>query len=200
MLKSKTMPKIGVDMLYFAPLKSDPVVGEPEYDEPVRVPGLVQVAWNPNAQTGTYYADNGAYATAAQKGDLSMTVGMADIPPELAAIWFGHDYEDGVVFEGQINPIEMAVGYRVKKSDGAYRYFWCFKGKAAPPQTSTDTQSNSISFQGGSITINFATLVSTGKDSKWVDDDGPDLPVGLTPKMIEDNWFTDPMWVLAPVL
>jgi len=194
MFKSKTLPKIGVDEFWFAPLTKDEQDSQPEYAESVKVPGLVNVGFNPNAQTGTYNADNVPYAVAVQTGNLELSVGLADIPPELRAVWFAQAYENGILEEGQINPIDMGVAYRVKKSSGAYRYVWVFKAKAAPPSESTETQGTSVNFQSDSITINGSMLVSTGKSRRILDDDDPNLPEGVTPKVIEENWFTDPLW------
>jgi len=194
-LKSKTLPKIGVDEFWFAQLDKDETGSTPEFGTSIKVPGLVNVGFNPNAQTDTFNADNGPYASAAQTGNLQLTVGLADVPPELRAIWFGQYYEDGVLEEGQINPIEMAIAYRVKKSDNSYRYFWLYKTKAAPPSESTDTQGTSINFQSDSITINCSMLVSTGKYRRVLDDDDPSLPEGVTPEDIAENWFKDPLWL-----
>ena len=192
--QNKPMPKIGVDMFAFALLKTDPVDGLPTYGEVVRVPGTVQVGFNPNSQTGTFHADNSAYATTAQTGDLALSVGLADIPPPLRAIWFGQKYENGVLSEGQINPPDMAIGYRIKKANGAYRYIWILKAKAAPPAESNDTQGSSVSFQSDSITFNCAALVSTGLFRRVLDDNDPGLSPGTNPATIRAGWFTGPLW------
>ena len=194
-LKSKTLPKIGVDEFWFAKLLKDEVGEDPEYDPSVKVPGTVQVGFNPNSQTGTFYADNIAYAVAAQLGDLALTVGLADIPPELSAIWFGHEYENGLLEEGQIDPIDMAVAYRVKKSNNAHRYVWLYKSKAAPPAESVDTKTNTINFQSGSAVISAAVLVSKNKFRRILDDDDPNLSEGVTPALIFENWFKSPLWM-----
>ena len=193
--QNKPMPKIGVDMFAFAVLKSDPVEGLPTYGAVIRVPGTVQVGFNPNSQTATFHADNGAYTNAAQTGDLALTVGLADIPPALRAIWFGQLYENGILLEGQINPPDMAIGYRIKKAHGGFRYIWIMKGKAAPPAESNDTQGSSISFQSDSITINCATLVSLDIFRRVTDDDDPNLPSGVDSMTIRNGWFTSPMWL-----
>jgi len=193
-LKSKPEPKIGVDMFGFALLVGDDPGETPEYADTVMVPGTVNVGFNPNAQTSTFYADNVPYATAVQYGDLVVSVSNADIPPELRNMWFGHRYEGGVLEEGQLNAVEIAVAYRVKKANGAYRYFWLMKGKAAPPSESAETGGGPPKFQGDSITINCATLVSKGIFRRMCDDDDPNLPEGVTQKQVEEGWFSSPLW------
>ena len=193
-LKSKNNPKIGVDELWFAKLVKDIAGEEPEYDVPMKMPGAVSVAFNPNSQSAPFYADNVVYASAAQTGDLTATLGIADAPPEVRAIWFGLQYENGVLLEGQINPPDMAFAYRVKKSDNAYRYFWLMKSKASPPSETINTQGSSMSYQTDSVTVNCAVLQSLGIYRRVLDDDDPNLPEGTTPAMIYENWFTSPLW------
>ena len=198
-LKSNPMPWVGVDMFYWAPLVSDKAPagatpGATTYGAAQRVPGLTNVSFTANSQTGSYYADNGVYATAAQLGELGLAVQSADIPPELRAEWFQYDYEDGVLNEAQINPIEMAVGYRRKRSDGSYRYVWLLKVKPGMSDEATATQNDSIAFQDG--TTNFAPemRISDGLYRRTLDDDDPALPEDVTPEVIAANWFTDPNW------
>ena len=194
--RMRPLPAIGADMFYFALLETDDPESPdgPTYGTPERLPGLVSVAFNPNPQTGTFYADNGAYVVAAQLGDLALTVGAADVPPDIRNIWFGQPYENGVLRGTQINPPDMAVGYRVKSPGDSYRYFWFLKCKAAPPSETVNTQGNSIAFQSGTITINCAFPVSYDAAWRVLDDRDENIPEGVTPAMIEANWFTDPMW------
>lgn len=195
----KPLPKIGVDMFYFAKLLTDnPGDSGPTYDTPMKLPGLVSIQFNPNAQSATFYADNGSYSSASQLGDLVLTVGLADIPLEVQATWFGQKTEDGVLEGTQINPMDMAIGYRVKNSDGGYRYFWFKKCKAAPSQETVNTQGNSIAFQTDSITITCTMPLSDGIAYRKLDDTATGLPTGVTPAIIAAKWFTDPMWDPQP--
>ncbi len=45
----------------------------------------------------------------------------------------------------------VAVGFRARKPDGKYRYFWLFKVKFGIPSTSLETKGDSITFQTPSI-------------------------------------------------
>jgi len=199
-LGNTPQPKVGCEEFWFAPLLTDIAGAEkPTYGPAVRVPGLTQFGFNPNAQSASFYADNGVYSTATQNGDLTLTVGMAQVTPEIRAIWFGQDYKKGLLEEGQINPIEMAVGAKTTFPDGSSAYAWYYKAKAAPPAESANTKGNSISFQSDSITINCASLVSTGKYRRLLIDSDKNLAETLTPEAIAANWFVDPIWDLIPV-
>lgn len=193
-LKNKPLPKIGVDMFGYAALTKDEPGAAPEYDESVMFPGLVNIGYNQNAQTGTFNADNGAYATASQIGNPDITIGLADIPPEVRADWFGMEHKHGLLRERQINAKEIAVAYRVKKSNGAYRYFWVLKTKPTPANENAETKGDSISFQSDTITLAGSMLASYGEYRFILDDDDADLPKDVNAKTIEENWFTSPLW------
>lgn len=192
------MPKIGVDMAYYAKLLVDPVDGVATYSESKRLPGLVKVGFAPNSQAGTFFADNAPYATATQLGDMKVTVECADLPPQLRAEWFGQKYTDGLLDESQINPIDMAFMYRVKKSNGAHRYIAIYKTKPGVPNEDVSTQTNSINFQSGSFELAVAQRICDGMFRRILDDDDPKLPVAMTPAIIKANFFTDPNWDLLP--
>ncbi|MCL2080237.1 MAG: hypothetical protein FWH17_10465 [Oscillospiraceae bacterium] len=199
MLKNKPMPKIGVDSFCYAPLIKDDPDSVPEYGETVKIPGTVSVGFTANSQTIPFHADNGVYVSAAQTGDITLTVGLADIPPEIQAAWFGSKYENGMIEDGELNAQEMAVGYRVKKANGAYRYFWLYKGVASPPSENVNTTGNTLTHQSDSITISCAMLASTGKYRRRIDSDDKNLPAGVDSKMIENNWFESPVWKVGEI-
>ena len=193
-------PFIGVDMMYWAAMTAETVDALPAYDTPYRLPGLVSVAFAANSQSGTYYADNIAYASAVQLGDMTVTVQNADVPPETYAKWLGMEYDGGVMNLGQLNPIFIGFMYRVKKAisthpNGNYRYFRFFKLKPAMPDVSASTQTNSIAFQDGTITMPTSMRMFDKKFGVRVDDDDPNLPEGVTPEVIEANFFKDMLWL-----
>jgi len=194
--RNEALPKIGVDMFYYAPLTADPVDGPATYGPSVRIPGLTQVGYNQNAQSSAFYADNGPYATATQRGDLAAQCGMADVPPEVRAEWFGDSYENGLLEEGDLASIDIAIAFRYKKSSNAYRYVWIYKTKATPPDESVNTQGNNVAFQGGTVNFTASKLVATNKARRVLDDDDKNLPVGVTPEIIAENWFSNPLWVV----
>ncbi len=189
-------PIIGVDMFTYAKLNetSDVPGGTPTYDDPNQLPGLVSIAVARNSQTATFYADNGAYVTASQTGDTTLTVGNADVPPPILSEWLGVEYEDGMLEIGQINPVTMFIAYRIKKANGAYRYVRFYKAKPGISDENANTQGNSINFQSGTTVFGIAKLISRGKSDGRIDTDDPNLRAGVTQEVIERNFFKDPLW------
>lgn len=204
MAEQNYLPKIGVDEAHWAPLLTDTrpsgdTPGATTYGAVKAIPGLVNVAFAANSQTGNYWADNYAYASAAKLGDMSLQVQCADLPPADRAVWLGQSYDEatGLLLESQINPINMAFGYRIEKSNNAHRYFWFFKCKPAAPDESAATATNSIAFRDGTVPMASIMRVSDGMWRRVLDSDDPALPEGVTPAVIAENWFTDPNWVVA---
>lgn len=198
------LPKIGVDMAFWAKVASDVAPdgtnpGSTTYETSKRLPGLVNVAFAANSQTGIYPADNGPYASAAQLGDLGLQVQCADLPPVERAAWYGQKYDTatGLLQESQINPIDMAFGYRVQKSNNAYRYIWFYKVKPGMADETAATKSNSIAFQDGTTPMTATMRMSDGTFRRILDDDDPSLPEGVTAAVIAANFFTDPNWAVA---
>lgn len=58
----RPVPKIGVDMLFVAPITKDDETGI-EYGTPIRLPGLNNIGYDPSTQSATYDADDGTYAS-----------------------------------------------------------------------------------------------------------------------------------------
>jgi len=195
------LPKTGVGMGHWAKVLTD-TAGDPDgltYSEVKKLPGMVQIAFAPNAQTGTYWADNIAYATAAQLGDMTLGIQCPDLPPEDRAEWYGQKYENGLLEEGAINPIEMAFGYRIRKANGAFRYLRVYKVKPAVADETTGTGTNAINWQDGTIPAAIAMSQALNTYRRMIDDD-PNLPVGVTPDVIAAGWFTSPLWVVSATI
>jgi phi13 family phage major tail protein len=199
------MPKIGLDQFHYAQLQTDTpgsgsTPGTVTYGTVKRVPNIVQGAFTANAQSASYYADNAAVVTAAQLGDMALAVQSADIPPEVRAEWYGQEYQHGMLKEGQINPLDMAFGYRVKKAappgvNAAYRYIWLLKTKPSLSDETVNTQTNSISFQDSSTNFAIAVRQADGLFRYMVDSDDPKLEeASVTPEDLEENFFSSVEW------
>jgi phi13 family phage major tail protein len=194
---TKPLPRIGVDQAYFALLTQDNASGV-VYGTPTQMQGVRQIAYNPNPQQEVYYADDGAYTTISQDGDIDMVVTVADLDPAIYATILGvtQSGTNGVIEEDKTdNPPELAFGYRTQKSNGEYRYIWVLKGKFSKPALDAQTKSDSINAQDREINFKGLNRDYDGKKRRRVDSDDDLLPTGVTNAILNDDttgWFSDP--------
>lgn len=189
------MPVVNVDNFHYGKVLSDTAEGIAG-QEPKAVPGLVEVGFNRNAQSATFFADGGPYATATGAGEFDGAVGVADIPAGLSADFYGDTYDSktGELLLGEINSPDNFIQYRVQKSTGAWRYVTIYKAKFMPNEQNAKTKGGSVDFQTNGFSFKAAQTVFNGKAARMLDDDDPNLPTGVTPEVIAEKWFTDINW------
>ncbi|MGR6115711.1 major tail protein [Aeribacillus composti] len=172
----------GLDMFHIAKLTSDSRDAEPVYATPEPVPGAVNVSVNPQTESNTFYADNGAYAVLNSMGDIEVTIGVADLPLSLQKEIFGHQEENGVQFASiNDNISEIALGFRSKVSTGGYRYYWFLKGKPQLVPIEGQTDEANANPQTANLTIRFMPLEYNGR-WKAQAEDGTEFTQG-------NKWF-----------
>jgi len=138
---------IGLDKFYYALLTTDDTANL-TYQTPVALKGAISVAYNPNSEVSTLFADDGPYDTAETIGEIELEVGVADISQEDYAALMGHTISGGVMVEDSNDqPVDCAFGFRAKRSNGGFSYFWFVKGKFSKPSIEHETKGDSISFQ-----------------------------------------------------
>lgn len=122
----------------------------------------------------TKYYDN--HAAIVIKGEGADTVTLT--VPALSLATVGEltgktvDAESGALIDGESATVYFAIGYRLKLTDGRYRYCWRLKGTfQVPEETSntenagTDSTNQTLTFTGISTTHKFT---QTGKTAKGV--------------------------------
>lgn len=201
----RPVPKIGVDMLFVAPITKDDETGA-EYGAAVRLPGLNNIGYDPATQSATYDADDGAYETMSGDGETKVTIKVADLLSEHYALLLGLHQEagTGIVEEGVAdNPPVVAVGWRSQKSDGTYRFVWCLKGKFAKSAEAYATKSTSgVTFNDRELVYTALNRAFDGKKRRQLDSNDPKLPKGTTILTLSDpttGWFSDPDFVPTAV-
>ena len=138
---------IGLSSFYYALLNSDTTAGV-SYQTPVALKGALTVAYNPNSEVATLFADDGPYDTAETIGEIELEVGVADISQEDYAALMGHTITGGVMAEDATDqPVDCAFGFRAKRSNGGYSYYWFLKGKFNKPETEHETKGDKIGWQ-----------------------------------------------------
>lgn len=83
----------------------------------------------------------------------TLTLGIDDIGPVTAGYLIGVKIDSNgvIVSSAEDNATPVAVGFRAKKADGKYRYFWLYRVKFGVPGTSLQTKGDSITFSTPTI-------------------------------------------------
>jgi len=178
--------RVGLDNLYYALLTTD-ASGGAVYETPVAVTGAIEANIVPGSSLETLFADDGPLAVASALGAIELTLGVADIPLYIQAIFLGHDAPVlGVILrKSTATPPWLAIGFRAIKSTGTYRYVWLLKGKFREPDLNHATKADTVAFQTSSIVGNF---VKRDYDDAWLKQADADEDTYVD---AGDSWFTD---------
>lgn len=176
---------IGLDNFHYALLNSD-TTASVSYQTPVALKGALTVSYNPNSEVSTLFADDGPYDTAETIGEVELDVGIADISQEDYAALMGHTITGGVMNElATDQPVDVAFGFRAKRSNGGYSYFWFLKGKFSKPSMDHETKGDTISWQTPTMMGKFVARVYDGRYRSLTRDDADDYTAA-----IGTAWFT----------
>jgi len=176
---------IGLSHFYYSLLNYDTSAGV-SYQTPVALKGAISVSYNPNSEVSTLFADDGPYDTAETIGEIELEVGIADISQEDYAALMGHTISGGVLNElATDQPVDVAFGFRAKRSNSGYSYFWFLKGKFNKPSMDHETKGDSISWQTPTMMGKFVQRIYDGRFKSSTRDDATDYTAA-----IGTAWFT----------
>ena len=101
----------------------------------------------------TLYADDGAAEVVKEFQSGTLTLGIDDIGVQVAQDLTGAKIDDNKVLisASEDGGEPLAIGFRAKKSNGKYRYFWLYKVKFGIPATNLTTKGESITFSTPTI-------------------------------------------------
>jgi phi13 family phage major tail protein len=146
------MATIGLDRMYYSKITED-VNGEETYATPVLLAKAITAELSVELVEAILYADDGAAEVVKEFNSGTLTLGVDDIGPTVAADLTGATTDDnGVLISASENVgAPVAVGFRAKKANGMYRYFWLYRIKFGLPTTSLQTKADSITFSTPTI-------------------------------------------------
>jgi len=146
------MATIGLDKLYYAKI-TEGSNGDETYGTPKVMAKAIKADLSIDLNEATLYADDAASEIVKEFKSGKLSLGLNDIAPEVAEDLTGAHIDDhGVlVSTGEDTAIPVAVGFRARKSNGKYRYFWVYRVKFGAPATNLQTKGDSISFQTPTI-------------------------------------------------
>jgi phi13 family phage major tail protein len=101
----------------------------------------------------TLYADDGAAEVVKEFKAGTLSLGIDDIGAPVASDLTGSTIDaNGVVISASEDGGDpVAVGFRAKKSNGKYRYYWLYRVKFGIPATNLATKGDSITFSTPTI-------------------------------------------------
>ena len=164
------MATIGLDKLYYAVIKED-VNGDETYSTPVPLAKAISAELSIELAEATLYADDGASEVVKEFKSGTLSLGVDDIGNSTASDLIGAVIDKNNVVisvsEGTSSPV--AIGFRAKKSNGKYKYFWFYRVKFGIPATSLATKGDSITFSTPTIegTIMRRNKVDENNNHPW---------------------------------
>lgn len=146
------MATIGLDKLYYAKI-TEGSNGEETYETPIQLAKAIKADLSVELAETVLYADDGAAEVVKEFKSGKLSLGIDDIGASAAEDLTGAKLDDNKVLisSSEDGGEPVAIGFRAKKANGKYRYFWLFRVKFGIPETNLQTKGDSITFQTPTI-------------------------------------------------
>ena len=146
------MATIGLDKLYYAPITEDSN-GNETYGTPVQLAKAISADLSIELNEATLFADDGQAEAVKEFKSGTLSLGVDEIGNDAAAALVGArvDANGVLVSSGQDVSNYVAIGFRAKKSNGKYKYYWLYRVLFGIPATNLATKGDSITFSTPTI-------------------------------------------------
>jgi phi13 family phage major tail protein len=146
------MATIGLDKLYYAKITED-ALGEETYGVPKQLAKAIKADLSVELAEAVLYADDGAAEVVKEFKSGKLSLEINDIGATAAEDLTGAKLDDNKVLisSSEDGGEPVAIGFRAKKANGKYRYFWLFRVKFGVPETNLQTKGDNITFQTPTI-------------------------------------------------
>lgn len=146
------MATIGLDRLYYAKITENQN-GEETYGTPEMLAKAITADLSVEIAEATLYADDGAAEIVKEFKSGKLTLGVDDIGVKAAEDLTGAKIDDNgvLVSSSEDGGAPVAIGFRAKKANGKYRYFWLYRVKFGIPSTNLATKGDNITFSTPTI-------------------------------------------------
>ena len=186
------MATIGLDKLYYSKITED-ANGDETYGKPQSLAKAMTAELSVELAEATLYADDGVAEVVKEFQSGTLTLGVDNIGLSVAADLTGAtiDKNNVLVSASEDGGDPVAVGFRAKKANGKYRYFWLYRVKFGIPATNLTTKGESIEFSTPSIegTVLRRNKVDSLGNHPWkaeVSEDDTGVPADVI-----SGWYTD---------
>lgn len=146
------MSTIGLDSLYYAKITED-TNGDETYSSPIKLAKAMTAELSVELAEATLFADDGASEIVKEFKSGTISLGIDDIGVTAAQDLTGAKIDNNhvVVSTSDDSCEPVAIGFRAKKSNGKYRYYWLYRVKFGIPRASLQTKGDSITFSTPTI-------------------------------------------------
>ena len=146
------MATIGLDRLYFAPITED-ADGVETYGTPERLAKAMTVEMEIEVLEAKLYADDGPSEIVKEFGTGTITLGVDDIGVNAAEKLTCAQIDENrvIISQSEGGGLPVALGFRAKKSNGTYRYYWLYRVIFGIPATNLTTKGEEITFSTPTI-------------------------------------------------
>lgn len=146
------MATIGLDKLYYSKITED-INGNETYGTPSILAKAMNADLSVELAEATLYADDGAAEVVKEFQSGTLSLGVAAIGSAVAADLTGATVdENGVLVSASEDGGDpVAIGFRARKANGKYRYFWLYRVIFGIPATNLTTKGENIEFSTPTI-------------------------------------------------
>ncbi|MGL5972636.1 MAG: major tail protein [Oscillospiraceae bacterium] len=184
------MATIGLDKLYYASITEDEN-GEESYGTPAQLAKAISADLSVELAEATLYADDGASEIVKEFKNGTLSLGVDDIGTATAAALTGVSVDNNnvVISASKDGGNPVAIGFRARKSNGKYKYYWLYRVKFGVPATNLATKGDSITFSTPTIegTVMRRNKLDTSGKHPWKAE-ATEGDTGLTESVIT-SWY-----------
>ncbi|MCL5982929.1 MAG: phage tail protein [Firmicutes bacterium] len=185
------MATIGLDRLYYAPI-TEGTNGEETYGVPVMLAKAISAELSVELSEATLYADDGAAEIVKEFRNGTLSLGVDSIGRSVAAALTGAAVDDNgvLISASEDGGAPVAIGFRARKANGAYRYFWLYRVKFGVPGTNLATKGDTITFSTPTIegTVTRRNKLDGNSNHPWKAEVNAD-DAGVAPAIV-NGWYT----------
>lgn len=164
------MSTIGLDSLYYATI-TEGENGEETYGTPEALSPAIKADLSVELAEAILYADDAAAEVVKEFKSGKISLGVQELGTDKAAALLGATVDSKGVLMSTAEDVAppVAIGFRARKSNGKYAYYWLYKVIFAVPSDSLQTKGDSISFATPTIegTIMRRNKADTNNNHPW---------------------------------
>lgn len=146
------MATIGLDKLYYAKI-TEAADGSETYGIPASLAKAISAELSVELNEATLYADDGAAEVVKEFKSGTLTLGIDEVGTTIANELTGAQIDNNKVLisASENGGVPVAIGFRARKSNGTYKYYWLYRVIFGIPATNLSTKGDSITFSTPSI-------------------------------------------------